>query len=70
MLTDRQIRNIGKKILLYRPLPAPQGFHRSLAKNRWIFGGNRSGKSEICIGNDLCSYALDTGRIPISVYQS
>ena len=58
MLTDRQIRNIGRKILLYRPLPAPREFHKSQAKNRWIFGGNRSGKSESCIGYDLCSYAL------------
>ena len=58
MLTDRQIRNIGKKLLLYRPLPAPREFHKSQAKNRWIFGGNRSGKSESCIGYDLCSYAL------------
>jgi len=58
MLTDRQIRSIGKKILLYRPLPGPMEFHRSKAKNRWIFGGNRSGKSESCIGYDLCSYAL------------
>ncbi|MHC4117019.1 MAG: phage terminase large subunit family protein [Planctomycetota bacterium] len=58
MLTNRQIRNIGKKILLYRALPAPREFHRSQAKNRWIFGGNRSGKSESCIGEDLCSYAL------------
>ena len=58
MLTDRQIRGIGRRILLYRPLPAPREFHRSRAKNRWIFGGNRSGKSESCIGYDLCSYAL------------
>ena len=55
---NRQIRNIGKKILLYRPLPAPCEFHRSRAKNRWIFGGNRSGKSEGCIGYDLCCFAL------------
>ncbi|MHC4301029.1 MAG: hypothetical protein ACYS7Y_27460, partial [Planctomycetota bacterium] len=58
MLTNRQIRNIGRKILLYKPLPAAREFHRSPAKNRWIFGGNRSGKSESCIGYDLCSYAL------------
>ena len=58
MLTNRQIRTIGSEILLYRPLPAPKDFHRSAAKNRWIFGGNRSGKSESNIGFDLCSYAL------------
>lgn len=58
MLTNRQIRNIGKAILLYRPLPAPKEFHKSPAKNRWIFGGNRSGKSESCIGFDMCAFAL------------
>jgi hypothetical protein len=30
----------------------------NLAKNRWIMGGNRSGKSESNIGFDLCSFAL------------
>ncbi|MFC1633565.1 terminase large subunit domain-containing protein [Planctomycetota bacterium] len=57
-LTDRQIRNVGKAILLYRPLPAMQEFHKSQAKNRFLFGGNRSGKSESCIGFDLGSYTL------------
>jgi len=33
-------------------------FHASLAKFRWIFGGNRSGKSESNIGYDLCAFAL------------
>lgn len=58
MLDNRIIRNIGRKILLYKPLPAPKGFHLNQAKNRWIFGGNRSGKSESCIGYDLCAFAL------------
>jgi len=58
MLTDRQIRSIGKPILLYRPLPALRQFHRSSAKNRWLCGGNRSGKSEGNIGYDLCSFAM------------
>lgn len=57
-LTDRQIRYAGKKILLYRPRPAADEFHRSQAKNRWLFGGNRSGKSEANIGFHLCSFAL------------
>ena len=56
--SDEDIDYIGGKILGYKPLPAPAAFHRSQAKNRWIFGGNRSGKSESCIGYDLCSYAL------------
>jgi hypothetical protein len=33
-------------------------FHKSPAKNRWLCGGNRSGKSEGNIGYDLCSFAL------------
>ena len=57
-LTNEQIRYTGRKILLYRPLPALGEFHRSQAKNRWLFGGNRSGKSEGNIGFDLCSFAL------------
>ena len=58
MLTDRQIRSVGKAILTYRPLPAAKDFHESQAKFRWLFGGNRSGKSEGNIGFDLCSFAL------------
>jgi phage terminase large subunit len=55
---DDDIDYIGGKILSYRPLPAPAGFHASQAKFRWIMGGNRSGKSESNIGYDLCSFAL------------
>jgi len=44
--------------LQYQALPAMGGFHKSQAKYRWIFGGNRSGKSEANIGFDLCSFAL------------
>lgn len=58
MLTNRQIRNVGEKIMLYSPLPAMRDFHKSPAKNRWLCGGNRSGKSEGNIGYDLCSFAL------------
>ncbi len=58
MLTNRQIRNVGEKIILYKPLPALREFHKSPAKNRWLCGGNRSGKSEGNIGYDLCSFAL------------
>jgi hypothetical protein len=58
MLTDSKIRNVGRAILLYKPLPAPREFHKSQAKNRWLCGGNRSGKSESNIGFDLCSFAL------------
>ena len=57
-LTNNQIRYVGKAILTYHPLPAPKVFHRSQAKNRWLFGGNRSGKSQGNIGFDLCSFAL------------
>ncbi|MBL7107516.1 MAG: hypothetical protein ISS77_07925, partial [Phycisphaerae bacterium] len=58
ILNNEQIRYAGRKILQYQPLPAPKRFHTSQAKNRWFFGGNRSGKSEASIGYDLCSYAL------------
>lgn len=58
MLSNEQIRYAGRPILEYRPLPAPKEFHRSQAKYRWCFGGNRSGKSESNIGYDLCSFAL------------
>lgn len=57
-ITNREIDLLGAKLLLYEPLPAPAEFHRSQAKFRWIFGGNRSGKSESNIGFDLCSFAL------------
>ena len=56
--TDDEIDTTGEKILLYDPLPAPKLFHVSMAKNRWIMGGNRSGKSESCIGYDLCTFAM------------
>ncbi|MCH8902709.1 MAG: hypothetical protein IIA45_02180 [Bacteroidetes bacterium] len=58
MLANPQIIHAGRAILEYRPLPAPKEFHQSLAKFRWIFGGNRSGKSESNIGYDLCAFAL------------
>ena len=58
MLTNQQIRYAGKAILTYEPLPAPSKFHVSKAKFRWLFGGNRSGKSEGNIGYDLCTFAL------------
>jgi len=57
-LSNQQIRYAGRAILIYRPLLAPKAFHRSQAKFRWLFGGNRSGKSEANIGFDLCSFAL------------
>jgi hypothetical protein len=44
--------------LQYQPLTAPREFHRTQAKYRWLFGGNRSGKSESNIGFDLCAFAL------------
>jgi hypothetical protein len=57
-LTNEEIRYAGRRILTYRPRPAADDFHRSPAKFRWLFGGNRSGKSEAAIGFDLCSFAL------------
>lgn len=57
-LANEDVEMIGEKILRYKPLPAPARFHVSQAKNRWIMGGNRSGKSESNIGYDLCTFAL------------
>lgn len=57
-LSNEEIRYAGRAILQYRPLPTANRFHASPAKNRWYFGGNRSGKSEANIGFDLCSFAL------------
>ncbi|MHC4748213.1 MAG: terminase large subunit domain-containing protein, partial [Planctomycetota bacterium] len=57
-ITDREIDAVGQKLLMYKPLPAPALFHRSQAKFRRMFGGNRSGKSESNIGYDLCAFAL------------
>ena len=62
MISSKQIRSAGRKILVYKALPAPYEFHRSQAKNRWIMGGNRSGKSESNIGYDLCSFAIGLHR--------
>jgi len=56
--TNKELDVVGSKLLMYEPLPAPGKFHKSQAKNRWIMGGNRSGKSEGCIGYDCCSFAL------------
>ena len=59
-LTNQEIIKQGGKLLTYRPLPAPKMFHRSQAKYRLIFGGNRSGKSESNMGADICAFALNT----------
>jgi hypothetical protein len=56
--TNKELDVVGSKLLMYEPLPAPRAFHRSQAKFRRLFGGNRSGKSESCIGYDLCAFAL------------
>jgi len=54
----QSIKQLGKAICVYKPLPAPELFHQSAAKYRFISGGNRSGKSESNIGYDLTTYAL------------
>ena len=60
-LIEKQItavKQLGRAISVYRPLPAPAKFHKSKAKYRYISGGNRSGKSESNIGYDCCSFAM------------
>ncbi len=58
MLSDGQLDGAGSKLLTYKPLPAPKEFHRDQSIFRWMFGGNRSGKSEANIGWDLCAFAM------------
>jgi hypothetical protein len=55
---ERILQAVGPRWAAYLPLPAAEVFHASLARYRWFFGGNRSGKSEATTGFDLCSYAL------------
>lgn len=57
-LTNTEVRGMGSKLASYKALPAPKQFHQSTALIRWLFGGNRSGKSESNIGYDLVMYAL------------
>ena len=54
----KAVQSLGKSICLYKPLPAAKEYHKSQAKFRWYFGGNRSGKSEAAIGYDCCTFAL------------
>ena len=58
MITAADVEAFGEKLLIYKPLPTPKQFHKDLSMFRWMFGGNRSGKSEANIGWDLCAYAL------------
>ena len=58
MPTVAEIPFLGEKIVMYDPLPAASRFHVSLARYRWFFGGNRSGKSEANTGYDMCSFSL------------
>ncbi len=79
-LSNEQIRYAGRKILMYEPRPAADAFHRSLAKNRWLFGGNRclGGEQEIydpvaCVSRrvqdikgDFHVWAWDGGKLVIA----
>jgi phage terminase large subunit-like protein len=66
----RQARDGG--IWLYRPQSYKdpisgkelyqEAFHRSLARIRWVFGGNRSGKTEAAVGSEPVWWA--TGEHP------
>ena len=52
------VQTLGRRISIYRPLKAASAYHQSNAKYRFIFGGNRSGKSEAAIGYDASTFAL------------
>lgn len=58
VLTISQIKYLGEYLSLYFPLPGDQTrFHSSLAEIRWLFGGNKSGKSYANMA-DLAMLAL------------
>jgi len=52
------LARLGRPLMEYSPLPAAHQHHMTTAKNAWIMGGNRSGKSESNIGYDMCAYAM------------
>ena len=49
---------MGYRLGSYKPLPAARAFHKSPAKFRLLFGGNRSGKSEANMGAEVAALAL------------
>jgi len=45
-LTSSEIKTVGEHIALYKPLgPEQSRFHKCLSLFKWLFGGNRSGKT-------------------------
>ena len=52
------VKQLGGPISIYQPLPAPVLFHKSMARYRFLSGGNRSGKSESNTGYDMGTFAL------------
>jgi phage terminase large subunit-like protein len=42
---ELQRRHVEEKLRFYRPHPKQEEFHRCLKRNRWLFGGNRTGKT-------------------------
>ncbi len=58
-LTTTEIKWMGEKLALYKPLDdVQQNFHMSQADIRWFFGGNQSGKTHSNM-IDLTQLALD-----------
>lgn len=59
MLTLNEIKWLGQLVAEYSPLAeAQQGFHKSQANIRWLFGGNQSSKTYTNM-MDLAMLALD-----------
>lgn len=46
LLQQEEQHRIDNKLLHYTPHPKQLDFHQSPQRNRWVFGGNRTGKTE------------------------
>lgn len=61
ILAELDRRRRENKLAYYKPHPKQELFHRSPCRNRWILGGNRTGKTEV--GAVECVY-LARGNHP------
>jgi phage terminase large subunit-like protein len=61
LIDEMKRRRIQEKLRYYKPHPKQEAFHRCTKRNRWVFGGNRTGKTE-CGAAEVVWYAR--GRHP------
>ena len=52
-LAERDAAKLANPLAFYKPLPAQKRFHECVARNRLCTGGNRSGKTEAGVVEDL-----------------